>query len=73
VLIDILKELPLTLILKPYHLQTLAVKAYEYAEDERVAEAALPALVLILLTILIMLSVQLLHSKFQKETSETKR
>ncbi len=48
VFIDILKELPLTLILKPYNLQTLAVKAYEYADDEQVAEAALPALALIL-------------------------
>ena len=48
VFIDVLKELPLTLILKPYNLQTLAVKSYEYAEDERVAEAALPALLLII-------------------------
>ena len=37
VLIDVMKELPLTLILKPYNLSTLAVRAYEYAEDERVA------------------------------------
>ena len=49
VLIDVMKELPLTLILKPYNLSTLAVRAYEYAEDERVAEAALPALFLIFL------------------------
>lgn len=55
VFIDILKELPLTLILKPYNLQTLAVKAYEYAEDERVAEAALPALVLMITIGLIMI------------------
>ena len=48
VFIDTLKELPLTLILKPYDLNTLAVKAYEYAEDERVAEATIPALLLIL-------------------------
>ena len=47
VFIDVIKELPLTLILKPYNLSTLAIKAYEYAEDERVAEAALPALFLI--------------------------
>ena len=47
VFIDVLKELPLTLILKPYNVQTLAVKAYEYADDERVAQAALPALMLI--------------------------
>ena len=49
VLIDVMKELPLTLILKPYNLSTLAVRAYEYAEDERVAEAALPAIFLIFL------------------------
>ena len=49
VLIDVMKELPLTLILKPYNVSTLAVRAYEYAEDERVAEAALPALFLIFL------------------------
>ena len=49
VLIDVMKELPLTLILKPYDISTLAVRAYEYAEDERVAEAALPALFLIFL------------------------
>jgi len=49
VLIDVMKELPLTLILKPYDISTLAVRAYEYAEDERVAEAALPSLFLIFL------------------------
>ncbi|NQY06220.1 MAG: iron ABC transporter permease, partial [Flavobacteriaceae bacterium] len=55
VFIDILKELPLTLILKPYNLQTLAAKAYEYADDERVAEASLPALILVLVIIFLML------------------
>lgn len=48
VFIDVLKELPLTLILKPYHLNTLAVKAFEYASDEMVMEAALPSLFIIL-------------------------
>lgn len=47
VFIDIMKELPLTLILKPYNISTLAVKAYEYADDERVAESAIPSLFLI--------------------------
>ncbi|MEM1320380.1 MAG: iron ABC transporter permease [Bacteroidota bacterium] len=49
VFIDVLKELPLTLILKPYDLDTLAVTAYAYADDELVAESSLPALLLILL------------------------
>ena len=56
VIIDVLKELPLTLILKPYKLQTLAIKAFEYADDERVAEAAIPALVLILIIVLLMMA-----------------
>ena len=47
VFIDVMKELPLTLILKPYQVSTLAVKAYEYASDERVMEAALPSLFII--------------------------
>jgi len=48
VFIDILKELPLTLIMKPYNVNTLAVKAYEYASDEMVSSAALPSLLIIL-------------------------
>ncbi len=63
VFIDTMKELPLTLILKPYQVQTLAVKAYEYAEDERVAEAALPALLLILVVASLLLFVNNLHNK----------
>jgi len=47
VFIDILKELPLTLILKPFHINTLAVKAFEYASDEMVMEAAIPSLFII--------------------------
>lgn len=47
VFIDVMKELPLTLILKPYHIDTLAVKAFEYASDEMVMEAAIPSLFII--------------------------
>lgn len=55
VFIDVLKELPLTLILKPYHLRTLSVTAYAYADDEQVAAAALPSLILISVIILILM------------------
>jgi iron(III) transport system permease protein len=47
VFVDVMKELPLTLILKPYHINTLAVKAYEFASDEMIMEAALPSLCII--------------------------
>ncbi len=47
VFIDVLKELPLTLILRPFNFDTLAVRAFEYANDERIAEASPAALVII--------------------------
>ncbi len=47
VFVDIMKELPLTLILKPYDINTLAVKAYEYASDELIMETAIPSLSII--------------------------
>jgi len=59
IFIDVIKELPLTLILKPYKLETLAISAYAYAEDEMVAEAALPSLVLILIVIILMFILKL--------------
>ncbi len=48
VFIDVLKELPLTLILRPFNFDTLAIRAFEYASDERVAEAGPAALVIVL-------------------------
>jgi len=44
--------LPLTLILKPYKVQTLAIKAYENAENGDVEKAALPALLIIFTAII---------------------
>ena len=69
VFIDVLKELPLTLILKPYHLQTLSVSAYAYADDEQVASAAWPALVLIAVIIGILMLLQ--YADKEKPTSTT--
>ena len=47
VFVDILKELPATLILRPFNYNTLAVRAYELATDERLAEAAPAALAIV--------------------------
>ena len=52
VFVDVLKELPLTLILKPYHINTLAVRAFEYASDEMVMEASIPSLFIIFTAVL---------------------
>jgi len=48
VFIDVLKELPATLILRPFNFNTLAVRAYELANEERLADAAVPALAIVL-------------------------
>lgn len=46
--VEILKELPATLILRPFDFDTLAVKAYSYASDERLLQAAAPSLLIFL-------------------------
>lgn len=47
VFVDVLKELPATLLLRPFNFNTLAVRAYELANDERLPEAACPALAIV--------------------------
>lgn len=48
VFIEVMKELPLTLILRPFNFDTLATKAFEYASDEMIYRAADLSIVLIL-------------------------
>jgi iron(III) transport system permease protein len=48
VFVDILKELPLTLILRPFNFNTLATRSFELASDEQMAAAAVPSLIIIL-------------------------
>lgn len=49
VIIDVLKELPLTLILRPFNFDTLATQAFQLATDEQVAQSA-PAALLVIVT-----------------------
>ncbi|MBK8500352.1 MAG: iron ABC transporter permease [Flavobacteriales bacterium] len=48
VAVDVIKELPLTLILRPFDFETLGTSAYRYAVNEQLREAALPALLIVL-------------------------
>lgn len=48
VFVDVMKELPATLVLRPFNFDTLAVRVYQYASDERLVEAAAPALAIVL-------------------------
>lgn len=48
VFVDVMKELPTTLVLRPFNFNTLAVKSFELASDEQLAEAAPAALAIVL-------------------------
>jgi len=63
VFVDVLKELPATLILRPFNFNTLAVRAYELASDERLVDAA-PASIMIVLVGLI--PVLMLHASIAR-------
>jgi iron(III) transport system permease protein len=52
VFVDVMKELPATLVLRPFNFDTLAVIAYQMAADERLGEAALPSLTIVLMGLL---------------------
>jgi iron(III) transport system permease protein len=52
VFVDVMKELPATLVMRPFNFDTLAVNTYVLAKDERLAEAALPALAIVLVGLL---------------------
>ncbi len=61
VFIDAMKELPMTLILRPFNFDTLATRIFEHASSETFAPAALSALILILATTI---PVLLLHKNY---------
>lgn len=63
VFIDMMKELPLTLLLKPYGVNTLATKAYEFASDEMISKAAIPGLILVLFGIVPVIWIRMLAEK----------
>ena len=46
--VDIMKELPMTLLLSPFNFETLATLTYQFAKDELLEESAIPALLLVL-------------------------
>ncbi len=49
VFVDTIKELPLTFILRPFDFDTLSVRIYQYAGDERMVEAILPSILIMIL------------------------
>jgi iron(III) transport system permease protein len=64
VFVDILKELPLTLFLQPFNFATLATQAFKYANDERVQEASIASLMIIVIS---GFSIFVFHKVLEKE------
>ncbi|PRY77389.1 ABC transporter permease [Marivita geojedonensis] len=69
VFVDVMKELPATLIMRPFNFDTLAVQAHRLASDERLAGAAVPSLVIVAIGTL---PVILLCRRIRNEQGQTK-
>jgi len=67
VFVDVMKELPATLILRPFNFNTLAVRAYELASDERLEDSASAALAIVAAGIVpvLVLSVSIARSRYR--------
>ena len=48
IFVDVLKELPMTLLLRPFNFETLATYVYQYASDEMLEESSLAALMIVI-------------------------
>ncbi len=64
--IEIIKELPLTLILRPFNFGTLSTNAFKYASDEQIHEAALSSLIIVLISAA---AVFIFHQVLEKESN----
>jgi len=72
VFVDVMKELPATLILRPFDFNTLAVRAFELASDERLADSSTAALTIVIVGLLpvIFLSKTISQSRFDQGNTE---
>ena len=72
VFVDVMKELPATVVLRPFNTDTLAVVADQLARDERLGEAALPSLALVLVGLVpVILLSRALRGERNKEARNT--
>ncbi len=69
VFIDVMKELPATLLLRPFNFETLATRTYRLASDERLAEASTSALLIVALGLIptIMLSISIARAALRRK------
>jgi iron(III) transport system permease protein len=65
VFVDVMKELPATLVIRPFNFDTLAIRVYQYASDERLVEASAPALAIVLVGIIPVIFLSLRIARFR--------
>ena len=61
--VDIIKELPITLLLRPFNFDTLAVKTYEYAIEEMIVKSSIYSLIIILLGAILLIFLRKIINK----------
>ncbi|MEO1295107.1 MAG: iron ABC transporter permease [Cyanobacteria bacterium J06636_16] len=71
VFVDVMKELPATIVIRPFNFDTLAVRVYQYASDERLVEASAPALAILIVGLLpvILLSYRITQTRQRSESA----
>jgi iron(III) transport system permease protein len=74
VFVDVMKELPATFAMRPFNFDTLAVETYNLAKDERIAEAAVPSLLMvgIALAPVVLLSRQIARSSLGRREGRSR-
>tara|TARA_Y100000590_G_scaffold86183_1_gene96491 strand:+ start:1638 stop:3305 length:1668 start_codon:yes stop_codon:yes gene_type:complete len=73
VFVDVLKELPITLLLRPFNFETLATYVYQYASDEMLEESSLAAIIIVLIGLgpIILLNSTIKKFSMKKESLST--
>lgn len=64
--VEICKELPLALLLRPFNFETLATKTFQYANDEQIYEASISSLLIIFISILSVVIFQVVGKKVKQ-------
>ncbi len=69
--VEVMKELPATLLIRPFNLDTLAIGVYRFASDERLAQAAVGSIVIVAVSLapVIVLSRAISGSRTGRPTS----
>lgn len=68
VFIDVLKELPLTLLLRPFNYDSLATLVYVYAGDERIHEASIPSLAIVGISLLAVIVLEIINHQGKRRS-----